>query len=271
MASAKPQSNVKCYTAEEIGEAVGLSGGELKEQVRSVSENILKQTKVQFSDDYQPRVYNIWTQQKIAEHSGVSRQYVHKVLSTDKSESDSLVDAPPTLQSRTDKADFRKLPVELQQQVAAKEVSLNAAAIAAAYEKAKAKERYDDRPVGGRGNKVSGSVSTDFEPTKSRDAIGARVGVSGRTHEKFEQAKKRTTHSTKNCGTDTEDLIKVIRQEVERQRRVKQAETQTKKENPITQKIVEQVPRSQKEAAQNTAELFNTNRTYVKTAHEDLA
>ena len=51
---------LKCYTAEEIGEAVGLSGGELKEQVRSVSENILKQTKVQFSDDYQPPVYNIW-------------------------------------------------------------------------------------------------------------------------------------------------------------------------------------------------------------------
>jgi hypothetical protein len=46
------------------------------------------------------------------------------------SESDKTV-IPSTLQSRTDQADFRKLPPELQQKVAAKEVSLNAAAIQA--------------------------------------------------------------------------------------------------------------------------------------------
>ena len=67
-------------------------------------------------------------------------------------------------------------------------------------------------------------------------------------------------------AVEAEDLVEAIRKDVEKQRRVKQAETQTKKENPITQKIVEQVPRSQKEAAQKTAELFNTNRTYVNQA-----
>lgn len=67
-------------------------------------------------------------------------------------------------------------------------------------------------------------------------------------------------------AVEAEDLIEAIRKQVEKQRRAKQAETQTKKENPITQKIVEQVPRSQKEAAHKTAELFNTNRTYVNQA-----
>jgi len=42
---------LKCYTAEEIGQVVGLAGGELKEQVSSVSEDVRKQTKVTFSGD----------------------------------------------------------------------------------------------------------------------------------------------------------------------------------------------------------------------------
>lgn len=50
---------LKCYTAEEIGSVVGLAGGELKEQVSSVSEDVRKQTKVTFSEpDYQPPIYN---------------------------------------------------------------------------------------------------------------------------------------------------------------------------------------------------------------------
>lgn len=43
-------------------------------------------------------------------------------------------------------------------------------------EKRKAKERYEQRPVGGRGNKVEGNVSLDFEPQQSRDAIAERIG-----------------------------------------------------------------------------------------------
>lgn len=54
------------------------------------------------------------------------------------------------------------------------------------YEKAKAKERQGTRTD----LELSGNVSTKSEPTKSRDAIGARVGVSGRTYEKYEQAKE---------------------------------------------------------------------------------
>ena len=54
----------------------------------------------------------------------------------------------------------------------------------AADEKAKAKERAGQRTdIEPRGN-----ISTRFE--RSRDAIGERVGVSGRTYEQYEQAKQ---------------------------------------------------------------------------------
>jgi protein gp37 len=60
----------------------------------------------------------------------------------------------------------------------------------AAYEKAKAKERYDANV--GRPSKEDKLVETfpQIKEPRSRDAIGARVGVSGRTYEKFEQAKE---------------------------------------------------------------------------------
>jgi DNA-binding MarR family transcriptional regulator len=74
-----------------------------------------------------------WSQQKIAEEVGCTQGYVARVI-TKMSESDKTV-IPSTLQSRTDQADFRKLPPELQQKVAAKEVSLNAAAIQAGIRK----------------------------------------------------------------------------------------------------------------------------------------
>ena len=53
----------------------------------------------------------------------------------------------------------------------------------AAYEKAKAKERQEQN-VGRPKTGEEKSVET-FPQIKSRDAIGARVGVSGRTYEKF--------------------------------------------------------------------------------------
>jgi DNA-binding XRE family transcriptional regulator len=71
-----------------------------------------------------------WTQSQIAQMVGVSKQYVHKVESTKMSESKKVV-VPANLKSRTDRADFRKLPLELQAKVASKEMSLNAAAIQA--------------------------------------------------------------------------------------------------------------------------------------------
>lgn len=73
-------------------------------------------------------------------------------------------------------------------------------------------------------------------------------------------------------AVEAEDLIEVIRKEVEKQRRAKQAETQekTKKEKEaMVQKIVPQTPKdTSKLASHKTAELFNTNRTYVNQANK---
>lgn len=73
-------------------------------------------------------------------------------------------------------------------------------------------------------------------------------------------------------AVEAEDLIEAIRKEVEKQRRAKQAETQekTKKEKEaMVQKIVPQTPKdTSKLASHKTAELFNTNRTYVNQANK---
>lgn len=68
-------------------------------------------------------------------------------------------------------------------------------------------------------------------------------------------------------AVEAEDLIEAIRKEVEKQRRAKQAETQAKKEEPIGKKISPQVTsKEENKTAHKTAELFNTNRTYVNQA-----
>jgi hypothetical protein len=74
-----------------------------------------------------------WTQQRIADEVGVSQPYVNMVIS-EKSESDKTL-IPSHVINRNDRADFRKLPEELREQVAAKEISLNAAAIRAGIRK----------------------------------------------------------------------------------------------------------------------------------------
>lgn len=74
-----------------------------------------------------------WTQQQIADEVGCSQPYVAQVISKNSESEESVI--PDHLKSHTDKADFRKLPPELQQQVRAKEVSLNAAAIKAGIRK----------------------------------------------------------------------------------------------------------------------------------------
>jgi hypothetical protein len=51
------------------------------------------------------------------------------------SQREEILNIPPTIEGNSSKADFRKLPPELQQKVAAKEVSLNAAAIQAGIRK----------------------------------------------------------------------------------------------------------------------------------------
>jgi hypothetical protein len=52
---------LQAYTTEEIGEQVGLSGGQLKTEVSSVLEDLPKIRKVTFSDDFDPPIYNVWT------------------------------------------------------------------------------------------------------------------------------------------------------------------------------------------------------------------
>lgn len=53
---------LKCYTAEEIGEAVGLSKPAVEKEVNLLLADVLKVGKVQFSEpDYTPPIYNIWS------------------------------------------------------------------------------------------------------------------------------------------------------------------------------------------------------------------
>lgn len=67
-------------------------------------------------------------------------------------------------------------------------------------------------------------------------------------------------------AAEADDLLALIAEQVEKERREKQAATQAKAE-PITQKIAEQPqPRQERETATKAAELFNTNRTYVNQA-----
>lgn len=72
---------------------------------------------------------------EIAKETNVSRQYVHEVLSSKQFDSKVLVDTPNHLTGSEAKADFRKLPPELQQKVASREISLNQAAIQAGIRK----------------------------------------------------------------------------------------------------------------------------------------
>lgn len=73
-------------------------------------------------------------------------------------------------------------------------------------------------------------------------------------------------------AVEAEDLIEAIRKEVEKQRRVKVSENNGRKqsknpESTTVQKIVPSSPKdTSKLASHKTAELFNTNRTYVNQA-----
>jgi hypothetical protein len=64
-------------------------------------------------------------QQDIANEVGTSRQYVHEVLSSKNLDSKELVDIPSHLTATDSKADFRKLPAELREKVAAVSLSIH--------------------------------------------------------------------------------------------------------------------------------------------------
>jgi hypothetical protein len=64
-------------------------------------------------------------------------------------------------------------------------------------------------------------------------------------------------------AADADDLMSAIREQVEKERREKQSQTQAKE--AISQKIDSQ-PKNDQKTAHKAAELFNTNRTYVSQA-----
>lgn len=66
-------------------------------------------------------------------------------------------------------------------------------------------------------------------------------------------------------AAEADDLLNVIRDQVEKERREKQAEAQAKTDNPVQQKIVTQTT-NRNVSDTKAAELFNTNRTYVNQA-----
>jgi hypothetical protein len=64
-------------------------------------------------------------QEDIANEVGTSRQFVHQVLSSKSCDSQEKLDVPPHLNGDHDKADFRKLPAELREKVAAVSLSIH--------------------------------------------------------------------------------------------------------------------------------------------------
>jgi hypothetical protein len=60
---------------------------------------------------------------------------------------------------------------------------------------------------------------------------------------------------------DADDLLAVIAEQVEKERREKQAESQLKQGQPMRQKIDTQEDRNESRTQAKAAELFNTNRT----------
>jgi hypothetical protein len=65
-----------------------------------------------------------WTQQRIADEVGVSRQYAHEVLSSKDSQREEMLDTiPDHIEGNSSKADYRKLPHDMREAV---EVSVNA-------------------------------------------------------------------------------------------------------------------------------------------------
>jgi ParB-like chromosome segregation protein Spo0J len=65
-------------------------------------------------------------------------------------------------------------------------------------------------------------------------------------------------------AADADDLLAVIAEQVEKERREKQAATQSEQAEPMQQKIVAQANRNVTDT--KAAEMFNTNRTYVNQA-----
>jgi hypothetical protein len=121
----KPWKALGLKSADEFVKAV------VGKTTKEIGKEIKKRTQIKELSIAHPD----WSQQDIANEVGTSRQYVHEVLSSKVSDYDKMLDIPDHLNNRNDQADFRKLPAELREKVAAREVSLNQAAIQAGIRK----------------------------------------------------------------------------------------------------------------------------------------
>jgi hypothetical protein len=120
----KPWKALGLKSADEFVKAV------VGKSTKEIGKEITKRTQIQKLRKEHPE----WTQQQIAEKVGVSRPYVTQVVS-EISESENLVTIPDHIKGNTDRADFNKLPPELQAKVASREININAAAIAVGIRK----------------------------------------------------------------------------------------------------------------------------------------
>ncbi len=131
------QTELSVLQREKPWEALGLKSADefvkavVGKSTKEISKEITKRTQIQKLRKEHPEL----SQAEIAKEANVSRQYVHEVLSSEKSESDFLLDIPEHLNNKNDRADFRKLPPELQAKVASREININAAAIAVGIRK----------------------------------------------------------------------------------------------------------------------------------------
>jgi hypothetical protein len=165
----KPWKALGLKSADEFVKAV------VGKSTKEISKEITKRTQIQKLRKEHPEL----TQQQIAEKVGVSRPYVTQVVS-EMSESDNLLTIPEHLNNRNDRADFNKLPTELQQKVASREISLNQAAIQAGIRRKpsdsdtvlKAFTRAQDR-VGLLRDILSAFIASDRDsvPQETRDAV----------------------------------------------------------------------------------------------------
>jgi DNA-binding XRE family transcriptional regulator len=115
----KPWKALGLKSADEFVKAV------VGKSTKEIGKEITKRIQIQKLRKEHPE----WTQQQIADEVGVSQQYVNQITSESFKLKESLV-IPDWIKSSRDRADFNKLPPELQAKVASREININAAAIA---------------------------------------------------------------------------------------------------------------------------------------------
>jgi hypothetical protein len=120
----KPWQVLGLNTADDFVKAI------VGKTTKEIGKEIAKRTQIRQLREDHPE----WTQQRIADEVGVDKAYVSRTL-TKPSESDNSVNTPDHLNGHSEKADFRKLPMDMREAVAQKKISLNAAAIQAGIRK----------------------------------------------------------------------------------------------------------------------------------------